>query len=61
MAIKPNSVVRTYCALFLGEQMLLVVLANNSGLLQIKNKQKMSYKKTAVLKYYIQRPNADLG
>ena len=28
---KPNSVVRTYC-IFLGEQMLLVVLANNSVL-----------------------------
>ena len=29
----PNSVVRTYCiSIFLGEQMLLVVLGNNGGL-----------------------------
>ena len=31
MSLQPNSVVRTYC-IFLGEQMLLVVLGNNSGL-----------------------------
>ena len=44
-ALNLNLVVMTSCILFLGEQMLLVVLGNNSGLFRTENRHQVLYKK----------------
>ena len=49
-ASNPNSVVMTYCILFSGEQMLLVVLGNNSGLFRTENKHQVLYKKQKAIR-----------